>query len=132
MVLPPPSAPLVLVVDDDDDTRANLSDILELDGYRVATAASAGELLAPRDWDDVALVLLDRKLPDGSPQELVPKIREQAPQAAIIVVTGYADIEGAIAALRSGAADYILKPVNPDALRASIQRVMGRQQAEQR
>jgi len=132
--LPPHSAtsPLVIVVDDDEDTRLNLGDILELDGYRVDLAGSARELLARNNWDDVSLVLLDRKLPDGSPQELVPRIRELAPQAAIIVVTGYADIEGAIAALRSGAADYILKPVNPDALRASIQRVFARQQAEQR
>jgi PAS domain S-box-containing protein len=132
--LPPHSAtrPLVIVVDDDEDTRLNLADILELDGYRVDSAATARELFARNNWDDVSLVLLDRKLPDGSPQELVPRLRELAPQAAIIVVTGYADIEGAIAALRSGAADYILKPVNPDALRASIQRVFARQQAEQR
>jgi PAS domain S-box-containing protein len=129
---PPPASPLVIVVDDDDDTRLNLGDILELDGYRVDLAGSARDLLGRNKWDDVSLVLLDRKLPDGSPQELVPRLRELAPQAAIIVVTGFADIEGAIAALRSGAADYILKPVNPDALRASIQRVFARQQAEQR
>jgi PAS domain S-box-containing protein len=128
----PVLSPLVLVVDDDEDTRLNLSDILELDGYRVEVAGTARELLGRKRWDDVALVLLDRKLPDGSPQELIPQIRQHAPQSAIIVVTGYADIEGAIAALRSGAEDYILKPVNPDALRAGIQRVFERQQAEQR
>ena len=100
---PPHSAtsPLVIVVDDDEDTRLNLGDILELDGYRVDLAGSARELLARNNWDDVSLVLLDRKLPDGSPQELVPRLRELAPQAAIIVVTGYADIEGAIAADRA-------------------------------
>ncbi len=123
---------LVLVVDDDEDTRHNLADILELDGYRVECAGSARELLGRERWNDVALVLLDRKLPDGSPQELIPRIRQHAPQAAIIVVTGYADIEGAIAEFRSGAADYILKPVHPDALRASIERVLERRQVEQR
>jgi two-component system sensor kinase FixL len=132
----PPSqaapASLVLVVDDDEDTRLNLIDLLELDGYRVEGAGSARELLARTQWDDVALVLLDRKLPDGSPQQLIPQILEHAPQAAIIVVTGYVDIDGAIAALRSGAADYILKPVHPDALRASIERVLERRRAEQR
>jgi two-component system, LuxR family, sensor kinase FixL len=133
--LPPSPAvpgPLVLVVDDDEDTRLNLTDILELDGYRVEGAGSARELLSRSHWDDVALVLLDRKLPDGSPQELIPQIQQSAPQAAIIVVTGYADIEGAIAALRSGAADYILKPVHPDALRASIEDVLDRRRAEKR
>jgi PAS domain S-box-containing protein len=73
-------------------------------------------------------VLLDRKLPDGSPQEVMPKLRQMAPDAAVIIVTGYVDIEGAISALRNGAADYILKPVNADALLASVRRVMQRQQ----
>jgi two-component system, LuxR family, sensor kinase FixL len=123
-----PSSPLVIIVDDDEDTRFNLRDILELDGYRVELAATASELLSQPDWNDVSLVLLDRKLPDGTPQQVMPRLREKAPGAAVIIVTGYADIEGAIAALRSGAADYILKPVNADALLASVRRVMQRQQ----
>jgi signal transduction histidine kinase len=122
--------PLILVVDDDEDTRQNLADILELDGYRVAQAATARELLAHRDWKEVAVVLLDRKLPDGNPQQLAPQIKELAPFAAIIIVTGYADVEGAINAVRSGATDYILKPVNADVLLASIRRAVKHQQAE--
>jgi PAS domain S-box-containing protein len=124
-------SPLVLVVDDDEDTRLNLCDILELDGYRVEVAGTAHELLARERWGDVSLVLLDRKLPDGTPQEIVPLVKQKAPQAAIIIVTGYADVEGAIIALRCGAADYILKPVNPDALLASVRRVVQRQKDEQ-
>lgn len=122
--------PLILVVDDDEDTRQNLADILELDGYRVAQAATARELLAHRDWEEVAVVLLDRKLPDGNPQQLAPQIKELSPFAAIIIVTGYADVEGAINAVRSGATDYILKPVNADVLLASIRRAVKHQQAE--
>ena len=65
-IVPPHSAtsPLVIVVDDDEDTRLNLGDILELDGYRVGLAGSARELFTRENWDDVSLVLLDRKLPD--------------------------------------------------------------------
>jgi len=122
--------PRIIVVDDDEDTRLNLRDILELDGYRVELAGSALELLAREQWEDMSLVLLDRKLPDGTPQEILPRIRQQAPQVAVIIVTGYADIDGAISALQSGAADYILKPVSADALRASVRRVLERQQAE--
>src|SRR5688572_27200052 len=107
----PADSPLVIVVDDDEDTRENLCDILELDGYRVETAGTAGALLARQNWDDVALVLLDRKLPDGTPEEILPRLGQRAPQAAVIIVTGYADIDGAITALRGGAADHILKPV---------------------
>jgi PAS domain S-box-containing protein len=122
--------PRIIVVDDDEDTRLNLRDILELDGYQVEDAGSARELLSREQWDVVSLVLLDRRLPDGTPQQILPGIRKRAPHVAVIIVTGYADIEGAISALRSGAADYILKPVSADALRASVRRVLERQQAE--
>jgi PAS domain S-box-containing protein len=128
--LPLAASPLVLVIDDDVDTRENLCDILELDGYRYEAAGTARELLARQKWDDVSLVLLDRKLPDGSPQEILPRLKQLAPHVAVIIVTGYADIEGAISALQSGAADYILKPVNPDALRASVRRIIQRQRDE--
>jgi PAS domain S-box-containing protein len=122
-----PAGPLILVVDDDEDTRLNLSDILELQGFRVNTAAAARELFARSAWDDVSLVLLDRKLPDSTPAEIIRRLNKVAPDAAIIIVTGHADIEGAITALRGGAADYILKPVNPAALVASVRRVLQRQ-----
>src|SRR5205085_7928825 len=119
-----PTAPMhVLVVDDDRDTRDNLCDILELDDHRVATAGTAAEVVARKDWSDVAAVLLDRRLPDGSAEELLPRLRQLAPDAAVLIVTGYADLHGAIAALRQGAADYILKPINAEALRASLARV---------
>jgi two-component system, LuxR family, sensor kinase FixL len=113
----------VLVVEDDPDTRANLRDILELDDYEVEEAGTAAEALGRDDWSRLSAVLLDRKLPDGSAEELLPRLRERAPGAAVLVVTGYADLQGAIAALRQGAADYILKPINPAALRASLERV---------
>jgi PAS domain S-box-containing protein len=116
----------VLVVDDDPDTRANLCDVLELDDHRVETAGTVAEVLARQDWSDVAAVILDRRLPDGTAEELLPRLRQRAPDAAVLIVTGYADLHGAIAALRQGAADYILKPINPEALRASLGRVAER------
>jgi PAS domain S-box-containing protein len=116
----------VLVIDDDADTRANLRDILELDAYQVETAGSAAEALNRADWARIFAVILDRKLPDSSAEELLPQLRQLAPAAAILIVTGYADLHGAIAALRQGAADYILKPISPEALRASLLRVAER------
>jgi PAS domain S-box-containing protein len=128
--LPQADRPLVVVVDDDEDTRLNLCDILELDGYRVEVAGTAAALLSRSSWDDVALVLLDRKLPDGTPEKLLPLLEAKAAHSAVIIVTGYADIEGAISALRGGAVDYILKPVNASALRASVQRVVAQRLAQ--
>src|SRR5437867_810977 len=101
-----------LIIVDDPDARANLQDIVEMDDCEVATAGSFAEALARRDWPTFDAIILDRRLPDGTAEEFLPKLRQLAPAAAIVIVTGYADLEGAIAALRYGAVDYILKPVN--------------------
>jgi len=116
----------VLVVEDDADTRQNLADVLELDEYQVDSAASAEELLRERDWSQISVVILDRKLPDGTAEELLPKLRKIAPHAAVIVATGYADVNGAISAIRNGAADYLIKPIQVDILRATIARIVER------
>jgi PAS domain S-box-containing protein len=120
----PASQPFqILIIEDDADTCANLTDILELDGYRISTVGTARETLALRNWSEISAIILDRRLPDADADNLLPQLRELAPQSPVIVVTGYADLQGAIAALRNGAANYILKPVNPDVLRASIARL---------
>jgi PAS domain S-box-containing protein len=116
----------VLVIEDDADTRANLADILELDAHRVDVAASIAEALNRGNWAEYSAILLDRILPDGNAEQFLPRLKQLAPEAAVLVVTGYADLGGAIAALRQGAADYILKPVNADALRASLARIAER------
>jgi PAS domain S-box-containing protein len=123
------SPPLhLLVIEDDADTRENLRDILELDDHRVALAASAAEAMARRDWAQFEVIILDRRLPDATAEQLMPRLKATAPDAALIVITGYADLHGAIAALRQGATDYILKPLSPDLLRTSLARIAERRQ----
>ena len=122
----------VLVVEDDLDTQANLRDILELDGYVVDVATNVSETLQTRDWDAVFAVILDRRLPDGTAEELLPEIRKRAPQTTVVVVTGHADLEAAVAVIRHGVADFLTKPVNPDLLRTSLRRVARLKQAEER
>jgi PAS domain S-box-containing protein len=117
----------VLVVDDDPDTRANLCDILELDDHCVETAGSIAEALKRDNWSEITAILLDRKLPDGTAEEILPRLKEVAPRADVLIVTGHADIQGAVDALRHGAADYILKPINPEAIRGSLVRLAERQ-----
>jgi len=113
----------VLVIDDDEDTRSNLRDVLELDGYRIEMAGSVAETLNRQSWEQIGAVLLDRKLPDGTAEDLLPKLRQFAPDAAVMVITGYSDVPMTIAAFRLGAADYVLKPINPDELRARLGRI---------
>ncbi len=121
----------ILVIEDDADARDNLRDILELDDHRVATAGSAAEAMARDDWARFTVVILDRRLPDATAEQLMPWLKAEAPGAAVIVVTGYSDLQGAIAALRQGATDYLLKPLNVDILRTSLDRIAERRQLAQ-
>jgi signal transduction histidine kinase len=132
MSVPLHSGLKVLVIEDDLDTQANLRDILELDGYVVEAATSATEALAHTNWSDYLAILLDRQLPDGSADTVLPQIKQRVPQAAVVIVTGYADLNGTITALRYGAVDYLLKPINPDLLRATLGRLHQLREAERR
>jgi C4-dicarboxylate-specific signal transduction histidine kinase len=114
---------VVLVVEDNADASRNLADILELDGYVAASAGSFTEVLGRKDWTELLAIILDRRLPDGTADEFLPRLRELAPIVPIIIVTGFADVEGAIAALRQGALDYLVKPIDPDLLRARLARI---------
>ena len=121
-----PDSLRVLVIDDDVDTCSNLKDILEMDRCDVEVAGSFAQALNGRNWSQFAAILMDRRLPDGMAEDFLPVVREQAPQASIIIITGFADLNGAIAAMRHGATDYILKPISPDALRATVARLIER------
>ena len=106
--------PHVLVIEDDADTRANLCDILELDDYRVETAGTAAEALAATTGHDLRRSSWTASCPTARPRNSCRGSGSWPRDAAVMIVTGYADLQGAIAALRQGAADYILKPINAD------------------
>lgn len=120
----------ILLVEDDPDTRGNLRDILEIDGHRVLVAPSMAMAREVVVDDQVGLILLDRHLPDGSADDFLPELHGLAPDAEVIVITGYADMDSTIAAFREGAVDYILKPINPEVLRKSVARIAKRRQIE--
>jgi two-component system, LuxR family, sensor kinase FixL len=119
--------PLVLVIEDDEDARSNLCDILGLDGYRVETAGTVAAALNRSNWADIAIIILDYRLPDGNAETLLPVLRDKAPHADVVVSTGVGGLAGAILAVRQGAADYIVKPLDAGALRASLARIAERQ-----
>ncbi len=114
-------------VDDDADIRANLCDILEMFGYEPANVGTSGDALQFPNLQDVSVILLDRRLPDLRAEEALPLLRERVPDTDVVIVTGHADLDSTIAALRLGAADYLLKPINPEALH--LDRTLYRRQA---
>lgn len=114
----------ILVVDDEENLRRVTQLKLQQAGYEAMTAPDgrqALEMLArhPRD-----LVLTDLKMPGMSGIDLLRKIKEEYPEVVVIVITAFGTIESAVEAMRLGAYDYIIKPVNAEALRLVISRAL--------
>lgn len=122
----------VLIVEDEPDTRSNLVDILDMFGFDPVAVGSGEEALSQPDLPNMDVMVLDRRLPDIYAEELLPQLRALAPDACMIIATGYGDLDSTIGALRHGASDYLIKPINPDALRASIDRCLEHKRLERR
>ncbi len=113
----------ILVVDDEQIIRESLSYVLNKEDYQVDEAENgkvAYEKLLETTYD---LVITDLEMPEMKGTELLDKIRNLSVQTATIVVTAYGSLETAIAALRSGASDYVLKPVEFDELLIKVKRL---------
>jgi len=113
----------ILVVDDEDIIRESLSYILRKEKYEVEEAANgkiAFEMLKETSYD---LVITDIEMPEMKGIELLDEIKKMNLQTNTIVITAYGSMETAIAALRSGASDYILKPVEFDELLIKVNRL---------
>jgi len=117
----------ILIVDDDSLIRKITSDILEGENFQVFTAKNSIEGFDLLKREDIDVILLDIVMPFESGIEMIPKIREISPEAAIIIATAHASIDSAIDAIRLGAYDYIKKPVNRDELLHSIKNALERQ-----
>ncbi len=102
----------ILVIDDDAFFRVLCSDMLAGCGYSVKTASSGKEALAVLEDESFDIVVTDLVMPDLSGIEVLERVKQQNTLTDVILVTGHGSIESAIAALRSGAFDYIMKPLN--------------------
>lgn len=110
----------ILIVDDEDFIRQNLDRILKEEGYRTAIAKEGKEALDLLKEAPFDLVFLDLKLPDISGIDVLKTIRESDPDLLVIVMTGYASVESAVEALKSGAYDYIKKPFKADVIKLIV------------
>ncbi|MEI8189630.1 MAG: response regulator, partial [candidate division NC10 bacterium] len=115
----------ILVVDDEPAMRLLLSSVLKEEGYDVTAAATGEEalqLIATRHYH---LVLTDLKMPGISGLELLEQVKRDDPGTAVIILTAFGTVEGAVEAMRKGAVHYLLKPLaNPDELRLAVRRVL--------
>jgi signal transduction histidine kinase len=118
----------ILVVDDEENVLITIKAILEMDGYSVDTSQFGDAAIGMVEKEDYDVVLTDLRLGDVSGQEVLAAVRKHRPQAVAIMLTGYASLESAISALREGAYDYLIKPSDPEELRATVRRAVERRQ----
>ncbi|NLF17389.1 MAG: sigma-54-dependent Fis family transcriptional regulator [Lentisphaerae bacterium] len=106
----------VLVVDDDAGQRQLLAGFLGQQGYAVVTADSAAAALSRLAAGPVALMISDVRMPGQSGLELMRQARERYPSLPVLMVTAFADIRDAVAAMRDGALNYLEKPIDLEEL----------------
>jgi two-component system response regulator PilR (NtrC family) len=117
-------ADTILIVDDEQIIRESLSFILKKEGYAVLEAANGRQGVEVLRRESVDLVLTDLEMPEMKGIELLEQAAQVSPETLVVIITAFGSIDTAIAALRKGAVDYILKPVEFDELLVKIQRIL--------
>jgi len=118
--------PRILVVEDEPAIAESIAYALTRDGYAVTIAATLGE--ADRVLEGVDLVVLDLMLPDGSGFDLLASIRQRARSIAVIILSSRDAEADRVAALETGADDYVTKPFSPREIVARVRAVLRRAQ----
>ena len=116
--------PTMLIVDDDPSSSGLLREVFQHEGYEVAVAdrgEAALRLASSRPFD---VVLSDVRLPDLNGIEVLRRLRPILPDAAVVMITGFATVETAMRALQEGAFDYLQKPFTVEEVRQTVDRAM--------
>ncbi|MBU0655612.1 MAG: sigma-54 dependent transcriptional regulator [Gammaproteobacteria bacterium] len=113
--------PLILVIDDDVTLNRLMVGQLNKMGYAATGVYSWAEAEVYLQQNDPHLVLLDCQLPDARGSQVLPKL---APDYPVVIITAYGSVKEAVGAMRSGAAEYLLKPINMDELELVIRRTL--------
>ncbi len=115
----------VLVVEDDKSLLDALRDTLQLGGFRVHTAASGSAALSLLERERVGVVISDVQMEPMDGQVLLGRIKERYPDLPVLLMTAYGTIQKAVAAMRQGAADYLVKPFEAEVLVSAVARYLG-------
>ena len=117
-----PFSPLALVVDDDENIREALTELAQREGFRAAGAGSLAEARQRLKESRPDVILTDLGLPDGNGLDLLADLTEP-PRPEVILITGNATVDSAIAAIRTGVLDYLEKPVDTRRLKSILANV---------
>ena len=114
-------APKILIVDDNHALAENLGEILDLAGYQVELASSCATALQATSF---TVALVDVRLPDGDGPTLATQLKERMPDCEVILLTGFATLESAMAAVDAGAWAYLIKPCSTDNLLLAVRQAV--------
>ncbi len=118
--------PRILIVDDEEDSRVALQILLGTWGYLTDVASEGREALKKIPTLRPSLVITDLIMPDVDGLSLMRAVQQEVPRVPVIILTGRATVDTAVAAMRQGAYDYLTKPVDLDRLRLLIEKALDR------
>lgn len=114
----------ILVVDDAPDTLEVLSRNLISKGYKVFTSPGVPEAIKVLEGTHIDLVITDLKMPEISGLDLIKHVRENLKDTEVMMITGYASINGAVKAVKTGAEEYLAKPFTDEELFSAVKRAL--------
>ncbi|MDR1195704.1 MAG: response regulator [Endomicrobium sp.] len=114
----------ILIVDDEQGIRDLLISEFSKAGYEVFSAVNGEEAVSKLKTEKADIVITDVKMPKVDGLELLKFIKEKTPETEVIIITGYATVENALDAMRSGAYDFVQKPFNIDELSALVEKAL--------
>ncbi len=123
-----PEEASILLVDDEENLRWSLALILRRAGYAVTTAANVIEARQHLQNGAFDLAFLDLKLPGISGLEVLPEMRRQYPEMQVLILTAHDKLEAAVEAVRNGARDYLLKPIDPLLIVSRVKEILEERQ----
>jgi two-component system, NtrC family, response regulator len=114
----------VLIIDDDKLVCDSIAEVTKGMGYAASIAPGLEDGLRKAKEEDVAVVFLDVRLPDGSGLDALPALLSRPSSPEVIIITGFGDPDGAELAIRSGAWDYVTKPLSVRELKLTLTRAL--------
>jgi len=112
----------IYVVDDDHDLRESIAEILENNHYQVSSFENAESALQASKLVVPSLVIVDNMMPGMGGMAFIPLLKKEYPNVKIIMITAFSTVDNAVAAMKSGADDYIAKPFKRDELLVAVRR----------
>lgn len=117
----PSLAPTILVMEDERSVAKGLEMVLTEEGYSVDLAATGQDALNIFDSKPLDLLVADLRLPDINGMDVIQEVKSKHPDICVVVITGYANVNSALTAMKLGAFDYLPKPFTDDEIRLAVE-----------